>query len=192
MFAIEDATVDKKRHSPKVRLGLLLTTILAVIGSTYAVNILASSSVEYGQGIYQIVACDSYVNVSLEPTATVNGASYVGSFLIRGLNVGDCAGTTIRLRLFSAGSESPLDLFATPSNTNVGNAVILSIASGATLSTALDDVTLVNPAGQNIEYGDSSQSIDYNENLAEFTISFSNPKALMSAVDSIVLESASS
>ena len=70
--------------------------------------------------------------------------------------------------------------------------MILSIASGATLSTALDDVTLVNPAGQNIEFGDSSQSIDYNESLAEFTISFSNPKALMSAVDSIVLESASS
>ena len=192
MINLEKTEDQSTAHSFKVRFLAFISLLLILVGTTYAVNLLDRSNVEYGQGIYQIVACDSYVNVSLQATATIDGSSYVGSFLIRGLDVGDCAGTTIRLRLFSAGSESPLDLFATPSNTNVGDAVILSIASGATLSTALDDVTLVNPAGQNIEYGDSSQSIDYNENLAEFTISFSNPKALMSAVDSIVLESASS
>ena len=191
MIDIEVSQRTPARYSSKIRLLTIFAAALLLIGSTYAVNMLASPSVEYGQGIYKIVACDSFVNISLQPTATVDGSSYVGSFKIMGLDVRECAGATIQLKLFTSGSATALTLFATPANTNSGDSVILSIAAGATLATAIDDVTLIDPSGQNIEYGDSSQSIDYDDRIAEFTISFSNPKALMSAVDSIVLESTS-
>jgi len=189
MIDISPAKRSRFKHSSKIQLIAISTAALLLIGSTFALNLLAKTTIEFGQGMYKIVACDSFVNISLQPTATIGGFSYVGSFKIKGLDVRECDGTTIRLRLFTTGIATALELFRDPANANPGSSVILSIAPNATLDTAIDDVTLINPTGQNIQYGDSSQSIDYDPITAEFTVAFSNPRALMTAVNSIILES---
>lgn len=172
---------------------LIWVAVIALIGTTLAarVTINGNNKFEYGQGVYRITACDQWVGISFAPTAAWgDGYSRIGNVTFQGLDVAQCPKTSIRLQLFEAGSSQPMKLFTNLAGTDTGTAVTLVIANGATTATAGDDVTLLNPGGVNIGYGDPSQNIEYDANTAIFTVSFTKPIAKMSLFKSLTIESA--
>lgn len=175
-----------------------------MVGSTFAINITlnSNSGFEYGQGIYRIASCDQFVAVNLgSTTAYSDGLSRVGNITLQGLDVGRCANTSIRLKLYDSSTVSALNLFTNPTYTRLGvtypcctetgTSVIMVFAANATQSTALQSTTLISPSGKNINQGDRSQSLSYDAGSGTFTIAFNTPLAIMRDVYRTTLESAS-
>ena len=85
---------------PKLIFGLLIT-IVTGISSIFAGNISftnANATVEYGQGIYQIAACDDWVRVNMIAGATGENGAPEGLSALTGLTISSldtqaCAGT---------------------------------------------------------------------------------------------------
>ena len=170
-----------------------LAALLLIISSTFAanLNINESNRIEFGQGIYQIKACDQFISLEFKSTASINGYSRVGNIIFKGLDIDKCKGTAMRLRIYKTGDQKPLPLYENAAKTESGTAVIMVISKLATKATAADDVTLVNHKGVNIEYGDTMQAIDYDPINGNFMISYAFPLAEMRYVNSVTLESAS-
>ena len=170
-----------------------ITALLLMISTTFAVNINLNenNSIEFGQGIYQIRACDQFISLEFKSTASVNGFSRVGNIVFKGLDIDKCKGTAMRLRIYKTGESTSLPLYENASKTESGTAVIMVISKTASRATAADDVTLVNNRGVNIEYGDSMQAIDYDPANGNFMVSYAYPLAEMRYVNSVTLESAS-
>lgn len=190
-------------RSKRFRIGLA-AAVLAMVGSTFAINISLNGNrnFEYGQGIYQIASCDQFVAVSLgSTTAYADGLSRVGNIKLQGVDVGRCANTSIRLKLYDSSTASSLNLFTNPTYTSrgvtypccteTGTAVIMVFAANATQSTALQSTTLISPSGKNINQGDRAQSLSYDPDTGTFTIAFNTPLAIMRDIYRTTLESAS-
>lgn len=191
------------RRSKFFRIGFI-AAVVAMVGATFAINIRlnGNNSFEYGQGIYRIASCDQFVNVNLgSTTAYADGLSRVGNISLQGLDVGRCANTSIRLKLYESTTATSMNLFTNPAYTSrgtsypccteTGTAVILVIAAGATQATALQSTTLISPSGKNINQGDRSESLSYDSTSGTFTIAFTVPLAIMRDVYRTTLESAS-
>lgn len=170
-----------------------IAALLLLISSTFAVNINLNenNSIEFGQGIYQIKACDQFISLEFKSTQSVNGFSRVGNIIFKGLDIDKCRGTAMRLRIYRTGVSAPLNLYTNQDNSETGTAVIMVISKTASPATAADDVTLVNNKGVNIEYGDTMQAIDYDPANGNFMVSYAYPLAEMRYVNSVTLESAS-
>lgn len=165
-----------------------------MLSTTFAVNININSNnrVEFGQGIYQIRACDQFVSLAFSSTSAYpNGFSRVGNITLKGLDVSKCKGTAMRLRLYRTGVASPLDLYTNRNGTETGTAVIMVISKNATGPTFGDDVTLVDNKGVNIGYGDDMQDLFYDSSTGNFIVSYAFPLAEMRYVNAVTLESAS-
>lgn len=94
--------------SRKVMIGAALLAI-SVISSVFAatISINTQSRVEFGQGLYQVGACDNFVNIT--PTRVWSGdqsAFYVSYITIQGLDLKSCPQRYVRLRVYSASSPS--------------------------------------------------------------------------------------
>ena len=113
---------DDARQPPRHRkLFILLIVGLFGITTTVAANITINSGkkAEFGQGLYQVKACDQFVSVYLDNTDTTYnidgtpGAGYSNISAIRlvGLDTVKCAGTTIRIKLYKANQAAPLQIY---------------------------------------------------------------------------------
>ena len=188
-----------------IRVGVLIA-LVSMIGLTFAATtrINGNNQFEYGQGIYQITSCDQFVGINLGSSSTTpyaDGLSRVSNIAIQGLDVGRCANTSIRIKLYGTSNTTPLNLFTNPAYTSkgvsypccteTGTAVTLVIAAGATQATAAMSTTLISPSGKNIAQGDRSESISYNASTGLFTVAFNTPLAIMRDVLKTTLESAS-
>ena len=185
---------EERRFGGLSKRWVLIIASLSLVSTTFAINITINSNnrVEYGQGIYQIKACDQFVSLEFGSTSAYpNGFSRVGNIVFKGLDVQKCKGTAMRLRIYQSGSNTPLNLYTNAAGTETGTAVIMVISKNATGPTFADDVTLVNNKGVNIGYGDSMQAIDYDPATGNFIISYQYPLAEMRYVNNVTLESAS-
>ncbi|CAN2222873.1 hypothetical protein MCEMRH37_01258 [Candidatus Nanopelagicaceae bacterium] len=184
---------DERRFGGLPKRWIIFIAALFMVSSTFAINININGNnrVEFGQGIYQIKACDQYVALEFISTNSINGYSRVGGIIFKGLDVQKCKGTAMRLRLYQTGSNTPLNLYTNSTKTETGTAVIMIISKNATGPTFADDVTLVNNKGVNISYGDSMQAIDFDPGTGNFVITYAYPLAEMRNVNSVTLESAS-
>jgi len=178
-------------------LGLL---ICGLIGATLAQTITLSPNdrVEFGQGIVTLKACDSFISISLNPSAAtfsgINaaGASYenasrVRSILFTGLDTRACAGRTIRVQLFAGESATAMNLFSESQTAASVDSAYLVIDADKTLDRALS-ITLLDSQSQNIERSSADQSLVYSTNSATYTLEFSAPLALMSDVSRVSVE----
>jgi hypothetical protein len=197
---------SRRYRSTRFRLGLI-AAFVALIGTTFALNVRINDNnfIEYGQGIYRIASCDQFVNIALgssDSSPYGDGLSRVMNIKVQGLDVGRCAGTSIRIRLYDSTNSAPMNLFTNPAYTKsgvsypccteTGTAVIMVIASDATQSTALQKTTLISPSGKTLPVGgDRTQSLSYDADSAVFTIAFPVPLAIMRDVAKTTLESAS-
>jgi hypothetical protein len=184
---------EERRFGGGNRRWLLLTLFAFAVSSTFAINININDSnrIEFGQGVYQIKACDQFISLEFKSTKSVNGFSRVGNIIFKGLDIDKCKGTAMRLKMYKTGVSKEQDLFTNQRGTETGTAVIMVISKNATRETAADDVTLINHKGVNIEYLDDMQSIDYERTNGDFIVTFNYPLLEMQFVNSVTLESAS-
>ena len=92
---------EEQRFGGLPKRWVIIIAALFLVSSTFAINITINGNnrVEFGQGIYQIKACDQYVALEFVSTsAYANGYSRVGAIVFKGLDVQKCKGTAMRLR----------------------------------------------------------------------------------------------
>jgi hypothetical protein len=186
----------------KLNIGIFLL-ICGLAGTTLAANISLAPGgrKEFGQGIYQIKACDQWVGIGLTSGSGAQN-NYVANLKLYGFDPRLCIGRIFRIKLFPTGSTTPLDLYlgagATAGSTETSTVLTLMDTSTAYASSgystynswAADAVTLVDKYGRNIGWADSYELIRYTSSTAVYTIVFTYPAALVSSVASVTIESA--
>jgi hypothetical protein len=207
----QDAPFDSSEggwfRNPKIIFALVATLIFA--GSTFAGQlIIRSGGIEYGQGLFKVRACDTWISIGLYPTpANYDGLSRVQAVELVGLNPEKCAGKLLRLK-FYGNSGNLLNLYvgtvaAEPSSGTstpaVDSATTLTVYDTSTAwnqatttyaNYAAKALTLINQAGFNIGYYDDYLSITYNKKTGGYKIFLNEPLCLMSDVYDITIESA--
>jgi hypothetical protein len=187
----------------KLNIGIFLL-VMGVLSSTVAANIsLSGGRQEFGQGIFQVKACDQWVGVNL---VTGEGAAnpYVVNVEILGLDPRQCLGTIFRIKFFSSGSTTPLPVFVSggPSGTLSDSVTATSVVSRITKTSytgntqtlygnwAYDAMTLVDPQGRDIGYADDFQLVEYYRGSGIYVIAPTYPRLLATSVNSITIETA--
>jgi hypothetical protein len=194
-----DEPAEKPHRKFKLFGGVALL-VYAVIGGALAQTITLNTNgrVEFGQGVVELKACDAFITITLNASSPIysgtraNGQSYSNlshtrGIKLTGLDTKACAGKKIKIQLFNNETTTAMSLYEDAGNLKVNRAV-LAINSDKTVSRE-DGVTLINGYGQNIGYFDSYQYVDYAASIAEYTLIFSTPLALMSDVTRVTLES---
>ena len=204
----EDGHADKSARKSRLKLNLaIFGVVLLALSSTYAANIsLGGSRKEFGQGIYQIKACDQWVGLGLQTGAGIYSTK-VQTIALYGFDPRLCVGRIFRIKVFQTGSSTPLDLFLGPgASSGTDTASVLSLmdtstpfsSSGYTSSggnTAYenwswDAVTIVDKYGRNIGYQDTYTDIAYYPSTGVYKIQLTYPLATAAAVTSVTIESA--
>lgn len=187
----------------KVNLGIFLI-IMGLLGTTFAANIsLSGGRKEFGQGVFQIKACDQWVGVGLTSGSGAQN-TYVANVRLIGLDPRLCKGTIFRIRFFPSGSTTAMNMYlgagptsastdsvtATTLTTRITNTSYTGNSQSAYDGWALDAVTLIDPQGRDIGYADNYEVIDYIAATGVYTIVFTYPKAVAAQVASITIETA--
>lgn len=204
----EDGAPDANSRKPhlKSKLAIFLVVLLA-LSTTYAANITLNTGTrkEFGQGIYQIKACDQWVGIGLQSAASPNNA-YVGTIKLYGFDPRLCVGRIFKIKLFRTGSATPLDLYLGPgatSGTDTHTSLSLMDTSTAFASSgytagggytayenwSFDAVTIIDKYGRNVGFADSYTYIDYKPTTSEYWILLTYPRALVAEVTSVTIES---
>ena len=215
---LEDYEIDPARK--KRRLLTMVFLVVFSIGSTVAASITINKGkiTEFGQGIYQVKACDQFITIHLVgSTASYTSTGLVGSgysnvsnIRLVGLDPVSCKGNTIRIRLFKSGSSNPMQLWSTAARTaatdtdtayacsspttSCGYASLTLVVNPVPQADPAADITLLDQNGASAGYGDANgyQSILYDATYGEYTIGYLYPWASMSQVSNITVETASS
>lgn len=202
----EDGVVEQessRSSRAKLNIGIFLL-IMGVLGSTFAANIsLSGGRKEFGQGIFQVKACDQWVGINL---VTGEGAAnpYVVNVEILGLDPRQCLGTIFRIKFFSTGSTQALPVFVSggPSGTLSDSVTATSVVSRITKTAytgntqtaygdwAYDAMTLIDPQGRDIGYADNYQLVEYYRGSGIYVIAPTYPRLLAGSVNSITIETA--
>lgn len=202
----EDGISEERpaRRARAQRNFIIFSVILGVLGSSFAANIsLSGGRKEFGQGIYQIKACDQWVGIGLTVGANTQ-SNYVKTVRLYGLDPRLCKGNIFRIKLFPSGSTTPLNMYkgagatsalsdsvtATTLVTRITNSSYTGSTQSAYEAWAYDAVTLIDPQGRDISYGDDYETIDYAVNTGVYTIYLTYPMALAAQVSSVTIESA--
>lgn len=198
-FDGDEAIVRERSRRFKLTIGAMLI-LIAGLATTVAANITINSKgkTEFGQGLFSVKACDSWIGVTLAPSAAIytynsQTVSRVQQIIIYGLDSVACKGTNLQLQLFSTGSSTPLDLFVDANGAN-NNRVLMHIAANASAATREQDITLINNTGTNVGYADNYENISYDSTNGSYTwaiYSKSTPLAPVPAVNSVVVQSTS-
>jgi len=192
-------------RSPK--LIFVLAAALIFGATTLASNFsISGGRIEYGQGLFRVKACDSWISVGLYPTAaTYSGLSRVQSVELIGLDPNACKGNLLRFQFYDSSTATALPMYVGVVSTDTatatsetGTASILSVfdtttafSSGTYANYARKALTLVNQAGVNIGYGDEYLSISYLASTGSWKINMFQPLCPMGSVYRITVESAS-
>jgi hypothetical protein len=180
----------------------IFALIVALISSTYASTITMNngSPFEWGQGVFQIKVCDTWVGVNtvgVWMSGTVNGYnygtgnSYVGQIQVIGLDVTACNATNLQLSLYTTGSSTPLTLFKDANGNQ--NKVTLAINTSYYAGGPKGQVQLITPSGLLTRNDGGYERIVPEQPGGTFNgvydIIFSTPLALSSQVNSLGLQS---
>ena len=204
---------NDEERTPRRHRKLFILIIIGLLGisTTIAANITINNGkkAEFGQGLYQVKACDQFVSVYLDNTDTTynetgtagSGFSNISAIRVYGLDTVKCAGTTIRIKLYKANQAAPLQIYTNaepggyecPDTTNCGYAqLVLVVAANATQANAKNNVTLLSYSGANVGKFDDYQGLSYDVPTGSYTVGFTYPRASMSQFSYLTLESASS
>ena len=205
----QEETSDSERggwhRSPK--LIFVLASALILGATTLASNFsISGGRIEYGQGLFIVRACDSWISVGLYPTAaTYDGLSRVQSVELIGLDPNACKGNLLRFKFYDSSTATALPMYVGVVSTDTatatsetGTATILSVfdtstafSSGTYANYARRALTLVNQAGVNVGYGDDYLAISYLASTGSWKINMFQPLCPMGSVYRITVESAS-
>jgi hypothetical protein len=174
--------------------------VLATFGSVLAqsVSLGPSGGTEFGQGYFQVVACDTWIGIQLNPSpstfsgTSINGDSYtsesrVKSIQISGLDTQRCAGKNIKFTLTNTETSTVLPIFTDVDSLTVSRA-LLTVNSNAATSRSLA-LTIIDGNGQNIGSANAYQTLSYASTTSIYTLEFTYPLARMADVTGVNFES---
>jgi hypothetical protein len=188
MFALQDqARSSLSRKKLLVGLALLVITVGTTLATTLTIN--TNNRVTFGQGLYQIRACDGWIKISFEKTDTASGVmdggtrvQAVSAVNIDSFNSLACKNTNFKIKLFKTGVPTALFLY-TQENSTDSNQVWLSVDNNGI-------VTLLDTSGTNLgEFGDSAVGLGMDSETGRYTIYFFTPLQPASNVNSYTVES---
>lgn len=190
------------------KIAIMLVVILG-LGTTLAANISLNggSRKEFGQGIYQIKACDQWVGIGLT-SGSGSENLYVKNLKLYGFDPRLCLSREFVIKLFPSGSTTPLPLYVdeTTTGSSLGDTttalklIDTSTAYSSSFPTfgiftdpyhawSAKAVTLVNALGTNVGYYSKWMNIRYATDSI-YTVTFIYPAALVAQVASVTIESA--
>jgi hypothetical protein len=188
MFGLQD---QRQSSLSKQKLFIGLALLAATIGTTLATTLTINTNnrVTFGQGIYQIRACDGWIKISFEKTDTANGVMDNGSLVqaVSAVNVDSfnsmaCKNTNFKIKLYKTGVATALDLY-TQEDSTASDQVWLSVDNNGL-------VTLLDTNGANLsEFGDSAVGLGMDSETGRYIIQFFTPLQPASNVDSYTVES---
>jgi hypothetical protein len=188
MFGVQDHTRSSlSRKKLLIGLALVIATIGTTLASTLTIN--TNNRVTFGQGIYQIRACDGWIKISFEKTDTAGGVMDNGSMVqaVSAVNIDSfnslaCKNTNFKIKLFKTGVATALDLY-TQEDSTASDQVWLSVDNNGL-------VTLLDTNGANLsEFGDSAVGLGMDSDTGRYIIQFFTPLQPASNVDSYTVES---
>ncbi len=172
-FAPEDGGPKRKLKGP------LALSALIVVGALFIQNTLAAnislggnSKIEFGQGVQVATACSGSTTVTVTPKSTFVNSAGAGAYYLNAVTVSNipssCNGVDFNISFYDSSTSVALPIFATFKTVAAvwNNAGTFQIGSGS--------------LGATITSGSGT-----------FTISFSSPVALASAVSRVTIQSVS-
>ena len=155
---------------------LTLFSIGSVLAASISIN--TAKSLEFGQGVYLIKACDSWVTLNLVAGATGTygapaGISPLTGLTLSWLNIKTCAGIQFTLKAKDANSAD-LPLYTAKKSAKVYS-VTLKVAADS--SVALDS-------------NDQYRSLSFSSSTGVYKISFTSPASTAPEVAQLTIESA--
>jgi hypothetical protein len=169
-----------KLPSKFITTGVLILGSILFFQGTFAGNISlnSGSSVEFGQGLSQTVACSGSTNLTLTAYSSFTNATQTGTHYLEKITVSNipsgCRGADFTIRAYGDSDSTPLSLF----NVNSKTATIQTIDTPGTS----------NDSG--IAWGGASGiSVSASTTGDAFTVTFTTPVAPSSEVAKITLES---
>ena len=188
MYALQD---QAKSAFSKKKLALGLAILFATVGTTLAttLTINTGSQITFGQGIYQIRACDGWIKISFEKTDTAGGVMDGGSMVqavsavnIDSFNSVACKNTNFKIKLFKSGVANALNLY-TQEDSSASNQVWLSVDNDGL-------VTILDASGTDLgEFGDTAVGLGLDSETGRYTAYFFTPLQPASNVESYTVES---
>ena len=188
MYALQD---QAKSPFSKKKLALGLVILFATVGTTLATTLTINTGnrVTFGQGIYQIRACDGWIKISFEKTDTAGGVMDSGTRVqaVSAVNVDRfnslaCKNTNFKIKLFKTGVATALNLY-TQEDSTASNQVWLSVDNDGL-------VTILDTSGANLgEFGDTAVGLGMDSETGRYSIYFFTPLQPASNVNSYTVES---
>jgi len=168
-------------------LGGLFSFFVSVIMATFAANITINTNnrIEFGQGVYIVQACNSWIRISLSYGSTegnLEGKSLITSFIIDGLDTEQCKSSNIEFKAFSESGQ--LDLFESEGGPESESRAVHNI-----ITLKIDDeeeVTLVDELGSPFVSDLVFLSTDLTTKT--YFVDFENPLAYVADLTSITVE----
>ncbi len=162
-----------------LRKAVMIAFGFASIGSVLAANnsISTPQVTEFGQGVYQIKACDSWVRLDLIPGETGTygapaGISPLVGLSISGLDTKACAGTKLTFKARDTRSAE-LPLYVSSGSKEL-NSIVLKVSSNSVVS---------------LETTDKYRSLSYSNTTGVYKVNFQNPASTAAEVDRLTIES---
>ena len=188
MYSLQEET-NPSSSRKKLFIGALLVivTLGATLASTVTIN--TNNRLTFGQGLYQIRACDGWIKITFEKTDTAGGVMDNGSMVqaVSAINIDSfnslaCKNTNFKIKLFKTGVSAALNLY-TQEDTTASDQVWLSVDNAGV-------VTLLDKSGTNLgEYGDTAVGLGMDSDTGRYTIYFFTPLQPASNVNSYTVES---
>ena len=181
-----------KSKSAKLYFGIFILSTVA-LGSVLASNVFItdpSKKTEFGQGEYQITACDTWVQMNIDTGETgSNGApagySPLTGIQVAGLDTHQCANTSFKItNLDINGQEAPL--FRIDNEGSLCSEITCSLGSNAQ---SYFDVKI--NSNSEVSLGSSSSATDlrFDQETGIYTILFSHPAILANEVHRLTIQS---
>ena len=187
-----DGSQDGNKRVIKLYLGIAI--IVAVgLGSIFAANISITKpniKSEFGEGVYKIKACDSFVRLNLVSGATgelgaAPGLSPLTGISIMSLNTRACKGTTFTIDGYDTSKQQ------TPLYRTDGQVALCSDSPCSPGTNSQNDVVVNIDSSGNVTLGspDDFHAITFDPNTAIYKVTFSQPTILANEVGNLTIQS---
>jgi hypothetical protein len=199
-----EGDIPNRSKRGRFNLGIFLLAI-GIVGSTFAANISLGTvgKKEFGQGVFQIKACDQWVGVGVTSGQGAQN-TYVANVRIMGLDPRACKGTIFRIKFFAPGSQSAMNMYYGAGTTTAANDSVTATTLTTKLTTtaytgttqsqydawAYDAMTLIDPQGRDISYGDTYETVEYLPGPGVYSIILTYPLAVATQVSTMTIETA--
>ena len=168
--------------------------LVATFGSVLAANIAIGNSnkaTEFGQGVYQIKACDSWIQMDLVSGATgqygaPSGFSALTGITIQGLDANQCKSTQFTIQAIDFSSKV-LPVYRTDKKVQmctVNSVCVIGKTAESDLVITVSSRAVVSLAGS-----DSYHSMSYSNATGIYKISFTQPGQLARDISDLTIQS---